>query len=253
MTKIKMGSLIVLFFGLILGGIWGFVLTNGRATRANQQPISHVDALRMEIDNTAKQEFDKGCVKQDSFGNPIFCGESKLKIDNLNNQILEANRAEKIRSTEEVAAVKNNIRTITGKHDIEINFDNRVNNPYTKIKKHDVEYYRDSKDTMYMVDPATNKVVAFTYNDHFITAPDKKLSKNKLREIARAYLTKHAEGFDLIEKTYILEEGLKGDMYVLRYNAPKSVEGEDMVPFVQVKLSVGGELIGFSDIRSLYR
>lgn len=253
MTQTKAISVGVLAFGLVLGVVWGLTLTFGSATHATEQITSRIDALVTEIDRTAQQELAQGCVEMNVFGQKEFCGESKEKMDALHEEIMTAIRAEKVRSAREVAEVKANIRTVTGNSNLELRFDTKVSNPYTDAIDHSVEYYRDPKGTYYMVDPQTNKVVMFTYNDHFVTPEDKKLSQDELRATARTYLAKHVEDFDTVEKTYTLEEGSKGDMYVLRYNAPEAVAGEGMLPFVQAKISTGGELVGFGDIRSLYR
>jgi len=254
MTQTKVISGGVLALGLVLGAVWGLTLTLGSATQAqtSQAPMS-VEALKAQIEQTAQEELANGCLEKNEFGRDVFCGSSKEKMDALHDQIQAAIRAETIRSADQVEAVKSNIREMVGSPSLDLRFDAAVSNPYTEKNDVKVEYYKDAAGTMYMVNPATNKVLAFTFNKVFQVSADKKLSVEELRSKADAYLTKHVDGFAQVKSEYTLEEGSKGDVHVFRYNAPKAVGGEDMIPFVQVKLSAAGELVGFSDIRSLFQ
>lgn len=254
MTQTKVISGGVLALGLVLGAVWGLSLTFGAATHAavTSAPVS-VDALRAQIEQTAQNEFANGCVEKDDRGRTVFCGSSKEKMDALNTQIMDAIRAETIRPADQVAIAENNIREAVGSPSLDLRFDAVVSNPYTENRDVKVEYYKDSKDTMYMVNPKTNEVLAFTFNKIFTVPADQKLSVEELRSKADAYLSKHVAGFDQVKGEYTSEEGAKGDVYVFRYNAPKQADGEGMLPFVQVKLSAAGELVGFSDIRSLFQ
>jgi hypothetical protein len=244
----------ILAFGFVVGGAWGLALTFGSVTQAVQTSVPMtVKVLQAEIEQTAKNELANGCMETDEHGRTLFCGSSKEKMEALHTQIMTAIRAGKIRSADQVAVVENNIKTMTENPSLDLRFDTAVSNPYTEKSDVKVEYYKDAQDTMYMVNPATNKVLAFTYNKLFQVPAGQKLSIEELRSRADDYLTKHVEDFDQVKKEYTFEESSKGDVYAFRYSAPEKVNGEGMLPFVQVKLSAAGELVGFSDIRSLFK
>jgi len=203
--------------GLVVGISLGFYFTLGAKTQAATSSVSEIQGLSAE------------------------------------NELTDKIRAEEIRSPEEIKIVESNIRAITNNPDLELSFKSRVSNPYTNVIVHKVEYYEDEKGTQYIIDSETNKVVAFTYNDHFVVEDKNKLPNETLKAKAEALLSKNVENFAEVKDNFKLEEGSKGDMYVLRYDAKDKVTGEDMLPFVQVKLATDGRLIGFSDIRNLYR
>lgn len=262
-TKKSFGAVVIgiIAIGIFAGGVWGIYTTIGLVTQAKKQTTftpgnetnTAIENLKSEIDATAKYELAHGCVKENEFGRSEFCGKSKERMDALNNKLTKAVRKHEVRSAEEVAVVVKNIRNVAELPSLNVSFEARVSNPYTEKIKKDVEYYRDNKGTVYVVDPTTNKVVSFTRNDRFKTAVNKKLTLEKLRMIAEKYFTKHIKDFEQVKREYKYEEGSKGDMYMFRYNARQKVNAEEMLPFVQVKLSAGGELVGFSDIRSLYQ
>jgi hypothetical protein len=81
-----------------------------------------------------------------------------------------------------------------------------------------------------------------------LVEPEVKNLKKVLRIKAEKYLEKHVSDFAEVKKTYILEQGGKGDpkgdsMYAFRWNAPAKVNDEDMLPYVMVRLTPSGKLL----------
>jgi hypothetical protein len=161
------------------------------------------------------------------------------------------------RNDQEIEKVKKHAREVTENTALELEYTGTFNSPYTEKKPKRVEYYKDTNNNQYVVDPTTNKIIDFT-DERINEAPVKDLNTKSLRARAEAYLAKHVPDFAEVKKSFVFEEGAKGDprgdsLYAFRWNAPALVNGEDMLPFVMVKLSPSGKIIGFSDTRSLYQ
>ncbi|MDQ3014620.1 MAG: hypothetical protein M3Q73_02040 [bacterium] len=256
---------------VVLGGaIWGVVLTTGSPSLAKSDvpgqevfvPGPKVSArlqdLSQQMEKTAQYELAYGCTEDHPITKEkILCGESVVKMkkieDEYNKEYIKINK----RSDQEIAKVKAHARQVTENPSLELEFTGTFNSPYTEKKPKRVEYYRDSNGSEYTVDPTTNKVVEFT-DTTAVEQPVKNLNVAALKEKVEKYLYKNISDFDQVKKTFIYEEGGKGDpagdaMYAFRWNAPSRINGEDVPPYIMVRVTPSGKLIGFSDTRSLYK
>jgi hypothetical protein len=247
---------------LLLGGVYGVFLTVGNNSSAGvavenppfvagPETNAKVEQLSAELDAVTKYEMVHGTTATDAHGNVVLTGKSKERVDALYKQWEEETLKLQARTPEEIAKVKENIKAAAENPSLVLEFKGKFNNVYTENIENKVESYVDADGTIYTVNPKTNRVVEFTHNS--VADNAKALSATALRARAEAYLAKNAPDFSDVKKTYVFEEGSKGgSMHVFRWNAPAKVAGEGMLPFVMVKLSPSGKLIGFSDIRSLY-
>ncbi len=253
----------VFALALLFGGVYGIAITVGTPTTAAQPAVfvpgqetnERIEALKVQIDKTAEYEKVYGCLEKDKNGNgPFWCGKSKIKMDALESELTAEMQKHQIRTPELVAIVTANIREIAENPNLEVVFGGRFNNHYTEKIPKKVEYYKDNRNNTYSVDISTNKVVEFTDETIIAESAGGALTKVALKARAEAYLAQHVSDFSEVKKIYIYEEGTKGGtLNVFRWNAPAKVNGEDMLPFVMVKLSPSGKLIGFSDTRVLYK
>jgi hypothetical protein len=254
---------------LLGGAIWGVVITTGRATEAKDQSQTafvpgpetneKIEKLKGELEKTAEYEKVHGCVKKDELGNEVFCGTSKDKVKKLNDELMGEFRKQQMRNPEEVEKVKKNIRDLKEDQLLEIAFEGSFTNPFAEKTARKVESYRDTKGFEYWVDKSNNKVVQYGPGPNsFIKFSEKKtLTDAQLKDKAEKYLVKHISDFDQVKKSYVFETGSKGDLngtstYAFRWNAPTTINGEELMPFVQIVLSPSGEIKSFTDTRSLY-
>ncbi len=263
--KYKYISVSVMILGMIVGGIWGMMLTIGQQSTAAQpkefvagsETNERIEQLKSELEKTAQYEMVYGCTENDQLGQKVFCGASKTKIDKLGQEIQNEILKQTKRSDRDIAEVKSKIKKIREDNSLTFEFQGKFTNPYTEKNNKKVEYYKDNKGIEYSVDPTTNEVIEFT-DDSIREAKVKNIDMAGLRAKAEAYLQKNVADFDRVKKTFTFEGGGKGDsqgdsMIAFRWNAPEKVNGEEMVPFVMIKLSPSGKIIGFSDTRSLYK
>jgi hypothetical protein len=268
MNKQQFAAMLMAVLIVLGGAIWGVVLSTGVPSEAKndaQQTFvpgpktnSRLEELSAQIDKTAQYELTYGCTQENKITKQKeFCGSSKDKMAKLeaeyNREYIKLNK----RTDLDIEKVKKHAREVTENASLELEFTGTFNSPYTEKKPKRVEYYKDNNNNQYVVDPVTNKVIDFT-DERINEAPVKDLNTKLLRSKAEAYLSKQVSDFAEIQKTYVFEEGGKGDpkgdsMYVFRWNAPAPVNGEDITPFIMVKLSPSGKIIGFSDTRSLYQ
>lgn len=264
----KSYGIAVFALALLFGGIYGIAITVGMPTIAAQPTVfvpgqetnERIEALKLQIDKTAEYEKVYGCLEKDEKGRgPFFCGESKKKMDALHAELTAEMQKNQVRTPGEVAVVTANIREIAENPNLEVTFGGRFSNPYAEKTGKKIEYYGDNYNNIYSVDISTNRVVEFTdqtvnYNE----SVENTLTKVALKAQAEVYLTQHVSDFAEMKKTYVYTDFTKGDtksdsVYFFRWDAPSKVNGEDMLPFVMIKLSPSGKLIGFSDTRILYK
>lgn len=259
----KKYGVVVPALALLSGGIYGIAITVGTPTTAAQPTVfvpgqetnEKIEALKLQIDKTAEYEKVYGCLEKDQNGNgPFWCGRSKIKMDTLESELTAEIQKHQIRNPEIIALVTANIREVTENPNLVVTFEGRFNNHYTEKIQKKVEYYKDNHNNTYSVDILTNKVVEFTDETIIAESTENALTKGALKARAEAYLAQHVPDFADVKKTYVYEEGTKGStLNVFRWNAPIKVSGEDVLPFVMVKLSPSGKIIGFSDTRVLYK
>lgn len=258
----------VFVLALLFGGIYGVAITIGTPTTATQ-PVAFVpgqetneriESLKLQIDKTAEYEKAYGCLEKDQNGRgPFWCGKSKIKMDVLESELTAEIRNHQIRTPEVIAVVTANIREITENPYLAVSFGGKFSNPYAEKSGKKIEHYGDGNNNIYTVDISTNKVVEFTDQTVKYNEPtEKTLPMGALKAQAESYLSRHVPDFADVKKTYVYSGFAKGDtkndsVYFFRWDAPAKVNGEDMLPFVMVKLSPSGKLIGFSDTRSLYK
>lgn len=261
-------GIVVFVVAILLGGMYGVMLTVGKSTTAAQPAVfvpgqetnEKIEALKSQINKTAEYEKVYGCLEKDQNGNgPFWCGKSKTKMDALESELTAEIQKHQIRTPEIVAIVTANIREIAENPNLQVTFGGKFSNPYAEKTGKKVEHYGDSHNNVYSVDISTNRVVEFTdqtvnYNE----SVENTLTKIALKARAEAYLAQHVSDFAEVKKTYVYNDFAKGDtksdsVYFFRWDAPSKVNGEDMLPFVMVKLSPSGNLVGFSDTRSLYK
>jgi hypothetical protein len=268
MNKQQLVAMIMAVLVVFGGALWGVLLTTGTPSQAKDnvsvrtfvpgpRSSERLEQLSVEMEKTAQYEMTYGCTENDELGRKVFCGPSKDKMKKLEAQYdIEYKKINK-RSDQDIEKVKKYAREVTENPSLELEFTGAFNNPYTEKKPKRVEYYKDNKNNQYVVDPISNKVIDFT-DEYVVEAPSKNINSKALREKAEKYLAKNLPDFDVVKSTYIYEEGGKGDpkgdsMYAFRWNAPSKVNDEDMLPFVMVRLSPSGKIIGFTDTRSLYQ
>lgn len=214
--------------------------------------VKTAEQLGIELEAAGEYELKYGCTQLDTYGRLALCGDSRKRIDMLEAEYQAARSREEARSQADMDIVTSNIRAMSENPNAEIILQGRFNNPYTDVIKKKVEYYKDDRGIIYLVDPDTLAIVQFT--DESVNDSTNPLSMNQLRERAEAYLIKHVPDFIEMKEVYKSEEGMKGStMVVFRWNALERVNGEQRLPFVQIKLAPNGRLIGFSDTRILYK
>lgn len=248
--------------GLAIGIAGGFQAGKASPVSAAVQTVADpltnekVEALKADLDKIAQYELAYGCTTTDKFGRKEFCGESKQKVDSLHAQLAAEVRKIQQRDPAAVAAVVSNIRVLTGDSNLAVEFDSSAANPYTVGNLLRIEQYRDAKGFVYLVNPATNKVVQMGPGPdskiQFAASP--RLTTDQLRGKAQNFLAGKVDGFDQVKSDFSYREMSKpGNMsYAFRWEARSVPAGEEMAPFVQVVLSPAGEVMSFNDTRSLY-
>lgn len=254
-------GIIVAIAGLAIGIIWGFGSSKGNVSSADKPSVpgqhtnEKIEALKSELDKVTQYEMAYGCVEKDKHGQDVLCGNSKARVEALNKQLNDEWKKSEKRSPAEVETVVSNIRKLTGKLSLEINFNGTSANPYTSNKKR-IEFYEDSDNTEYMIDPETNKIVQFGpgVNSKIKFAESSQLTKQDLKKKAETLLNEYISDFDQVKANFSYKELSKsgGTSYAFRWEAKTKPQGEDITPFVQIVLSPAGEVMSFNDVRSLY-
>lgn len=260
---------LTLVLGLAIGIMSGFSLSRGEQTKAENEksamPIvgvftnEKIEALKAELEKISEYESAYGCTISGKASQLEFCGESKKKVDNVHQLLIEevqklelANRSEK-----DIAMVKASIQLFTGSLASEISFQGTSANPYTNTKQR-IEHWADAKGFDYWVNPVTNNIVQFGPGPDskiaFERNGEKSLSELELQKIAEAYLAKNIANFAQVKAGFSYSAMSKpGNVtHAFRWEAKSRTQGEDMSPFVQVALSPIGEVMSFTDTRSLY-
>lgn len=216
---------------------------------------ARISDLRDRLERLTAEELAEGCTTIDRFGQRVFCGESKEKVDRLHDELAAAIQ-EMERQDTDVARATELIREVTEDPGREVVFRGTSANPYSASGKR-ITQYRDGRGFEYWIDPAADRVVQFGPGPDstigFATTGE--LSVDELRGRAEAYLLRVVEGFaDLrVGFVYRMNTTETGSRYAFRWEAPVVPEGERLAPFVQVVLSPAGEVMSFTDSRSLYQ
>jgi hypothetical protein len=259
----------VIVLGLVVGAVWGFVITAGNRTLAKDTLAKEVfvpgsmtnakiEKLKAELEQTKEYEKAYGCVENTVGNEKILCGVSKERVDRVYDQLMWEIKNSQKRGDDQMAKVKAAIRAIKEDPLLEVDFNSNFANPFTEKNQKRIESYKDTKGFEYWVDPTNNSIVQFGPggNSKVTFRENPKLSQKQLRDRVEKYLEKNIQDFASVQKTYVFETGSKGDAadmtYAFRWNAPAPVNGEDMAPFVQVVVSSAGDIKSFSDTRSLY-
>lgn len=268
MSKKHLGVVVVIIV-LFSGAMTGLIISIGQNAGAKDtggtivpgaKTSARIEELKSEIDKTAQYEFAYGCTQTNEFGQKVFCGKSKDRLEALNKELEKEVRKQTIRSDSEVAIIKSKIRTFRGDSSLEAEYESNFSSPFNEKRAKRIESYRDQKGFEYWIDPETNSIVQFgpAGNSNISFDNSARLSKSDLKKRAEEYLDKHVADFSEVKKKYMEEVGSKGltngsgseNSFAFRWNAPAG--NEDMAPFVQVVLSSAGEVMSFTDTRSLY-
>jgi hypothetical protein len=144
-----------------------------------------------------------------------------------------------------IAAATANIKDLAEDQSLQVTFTDIRDNLYTGDGKN-VDIYRDSKGMEYSVNPATNKVVSFSFSP---TPPQGSpyrmtphLSRDQIWQKAEAYLSKHVSDFGKIKNSsdFIYTESSKdGLVHAFRWEANTKPAGEDIPPFIQLVVLAG--------------
>jgi len=230
------------------------------ATPANDAPPTNalIEQLKVELDRVTQSELMYGCLTSKENGRYEFCGDSKDRVEMLQNQLGEEVHKQELadRTPDGLAQVKNNIQGLA-EREVSVTFIGTSLNPYTNKAKR-IEHWQDDRGFLYLVDRTNNHVVQFGPGPDRIIVFERDGSKSltieQLQQLAEKYLSKHVADFDLVKANFIFRQMSKAGnvSYAFRWEANTIPNGEDRRPFVQVVLSPIGEVMSFNDTRSLY-
>ncbi len=258
---------LALVFGIALG-VSGFTISKGSPVSAQVQPDNSavagphtnaaIESIKTELDSVTQYESAYGCLTFGRGGQSEFCGESKERIEKLENKLTEEIHKLELsgRSPEALAQVKSNIESLAERK-ADVTFEGTSANPYTNAVKR-IEQWQDDKGFLYIVDPVNNSVVQFGPGPGskipFERNGSKSLSQSELKAMAEEYLSKHVADFASVKANFSFRETSKpGNVsHAFRWEAKSKPQGEDVIPFVQVVLSPVGEVMSFNDVRGLY-
>jgi hypothetical protein len=214
---------------------------------------NRIEALQSELVRVTEYEKTNGCVTTSRFGQPELCGESKRRVDALHEELVAALRALEQRDPQAIAEVTARIRQLTNDPQRTMTFQGSSTNPYTSSGKR-IEQYRDTQGFEYWVNPIGNIVVQFGPgpNAPIRFAESGTLTTADLRQRAEDFLTANVSEFTVLRSEFVLRELTASSRYSFRLESRTTPPGERLPPFVQVVLSPVGELMSFSDTRSLY-
>ena len=218
-----------------------------------------IEALKAELVRVTEYERAYGCHQLGRFGQVELCGASKARVDGLHEQIVRELRALEQRDADAIDQVTKRIRELTGDPTRTVTFHGTSSNPYTNSGKR-IEHYRDAQGLEFWIDPrgnnGNNVVVQFGPgpNATIEFARSGTLTVAELRQRAEQFLHRHVDGFEGVQARYTYRQTAKpgGSSYAFRWEASNRPAGEDLAPFVQAVLSPAGEVMSFSDTRTLY-
>ena len=214
-----------------------------------------IEVLKAELVQVTEYEKTHGCVTTGRFGEPELCGDSKRRVDLLHDALAAAIRALEQRDPQAIAEVTARIRQLINSPTRTITFQGTSTNPYTSSGKR-IEQYRDAQGFEYWVNPSGNIIVQFGPgpNATIEFARSGTLTVAELRQRAEQFLAANVTGFAELRSEFLFREStaVDGTSYSYRWQARTTPTGERLAPFTQVVLSPTGEVMSFSDTRSLY-
>lgn len=258
---------VVVVFGFgILGGIWlvqrspGPIQAgvNAETTLGDRPTNPTIEALKAELERVTQEELTTGCVEWDPrLGQQVFCGESQARVDAVHERLVEEIRKLEQREPEAMAVAIANIRAMVEDASLEVRFEGSSANPYNNRKR--IEFYVDEKGVAYWINPENNEIVNVDFSGSRVSIQvTPRLGQEELRAIAEGFLAEHVSNFEQVKAEYqhrILDcRGEEEEFCTFRWEKDKAAYTvkNEMPPFVQVTVSVAGEIAGFTNTQSLY-
>jgi len=258
---------VVVGFGLgILGGIWLVQrspdpiqagVNDGTTLEGDRPTNPTIEALKAELERVTQEELTTGCVEWDPrLEQRILCGESQVRVDAVHERLVEEIRKLEQREPEAMAAAIANIRTLAEDASLEVRFEGSSANPYNNRKR--IEFYVDEKGVAYWINLENNEIVNVDFSGSRVPIRvTPRLGQEELRAIAEGFLAEHVSNFEQFKAEYqhrILDCREGEDFCTFRWEKDKAAYTvkNEMPPFVQVIVSVAGEIAGFTNTQSLY-
>lgn len=160
---------------------------------------------------------------------------------------------------------KTKIKEFIGNHNLSIQYMTDSSNPYRRDAAK-IDVYWDDKGMETYLDSKTNEVIQYVIRPT-TSLDDPNLPKaelimspahndKELLDIAEKFLLEKVTNFKEIQKKFTAKISIKEDggdkVYFFRWNKKDYVNSEKVVPFVQVGVTLGGQIINFANTTSLY-
>jgi hypothetical protein len=223
----------------------------------DQWTSPEVESVRIELERAVQEEIEGGCTERYIFpdGQVAFCGTSKERISKLEGQLSEAIRSYQLRNSEEIKDGLEAVKSLSLSGGLDVRFDGSSSSPFNKKAGSRVNFYVDSDGVEYWVNPGRNQVVNIDFSKSGLRLdPLPRLPRQDLRRIAESFLTEHVANFAEIKDSFslrILDCRADDLVCTFRWEAAAWTNKSDMPPFVQVSVSVGGRVVGFTNTQSL--
>jgi len=215
-------------------------------------PQERLDSLTNQIKEIAQQADAKGNLETDQHGEVAFTGNSAKQIDQLRREASNAKEETLARPASERAGAVASIRAFMDNDSLNPEYVSTSRSSYDHTVN--AEFYRVGPDYV-EVDMRTNEIIQFgpapmmPGDEAKVYNTDSKFSKEDLEAQAQTLIAKMAPGADLGQlEASIGEKG--GTNYFFRWtDSSKEVDGTK--PFVQVGLTVGGDLLSYTNTLSI--
>lgn len=229
---------------------------SNRMRVGDQWTSPEVESLRMELERAVQEEIDGGCTERYIFpdGQVAFCGASKERISKLEGQLSEAIRSYQLRNSEEIKDGLDVVKSLSLSGGLGVRFDGSSSNPFNKTGNR-IDFYVDDSGVEYWVNPGRNEVVNVDFSKSKLRLDAlPRLPKQDLRRIAENFLTAHVGNFAEIKDSFsmrLLDCRADDLVCTFRWEAAAWTNKSDMPHFVQVSVSVGGRIVGFTNTQTL--
>ncbi len=230
----------------------GVVALGGGAVLAagGQSTQDKIDQILVQLRRLTEREMATGQTVTDEFGT-YFVGDSAAKIDQAHQEAQAQVDALIARPAASRVMAVNAIRTLENDPTLDVQYQQTVKSTYDNSKMAEI-YYADQNQYEVMI--ATNRVVQFgprplevgVASKEFVTTPEK--TEAQLEVIAREFIAKNGST-DLGKLTF--EKGSKTDILFFRWVDKSRALQDGMPPFIQVGISVGGEIVSYTDVVQL--
>lgn len=232
--------------GFAVGAVAGLLsIQKTDSTEASPRPVQELSILdqKKAIAEEYEQQLDRA-----------ISSNNIEEAKRLNEEMLARIDALVARSEGERTVAVQNIRSIAGSHDLEVEYVATLTNPY-RISDHQMESYRASNGMQYYVDQVTDNVIqmgvapTISSFDEGVPQPKEidltpRYNQTDLENMAVDFAQQHAESFSSQRHTLeLVASDKEGLVHFFRWNA----EGTDDVParFLQVGITIGGEVVNF--------